>query len=91
LGSASGACFDGPTSGCGTTDWVDSSFTIGTAGNYFLRFGVTNWNDELFDSGLAIDGVTVDGKPIISRTAEPASLLLLGIGAMPLLLKRRHS
>jgi hypothetical protein len=91
LGSTSGACFNGPGFGCGTTGWVNSSFTIGTAGSYFLLFGVTNWNDELFDSGLAIDAVTVDGKPIIASTPEPASLFLLSIGAVPLLLKRRRS
>ena len=91
LGSSSGACFIAPGLGCGTTGWVSSSFTIGTAGNYFLLFGVTNWDDELFDSGLAIDGVTVDGKPITTGIPEPASLLLLGLGAAPLLLKRRRS
>lgn len=92
LGSSSGACFLGPTQGCGSTGWASSSFTIGTAGSYFLLFGVTNWNDELFDSGLAIDGVTVNGQPISGTAApEPASLLLLGIGAVPLLLKRRRS
>jgi hypothetical protein len=91
LGSSSGACFIGPALGCGTTGWVSSSFTIDAAGNYFLLFGVTNWNDQFFDSGLAIDGVTVDGEPITARTPEPASLLLLGIGAVPLLLKRRRS
>jgi hypothetical protein len=92
LGSPSGACFLGPTRGCGTTGWASSSFTIGTAGSYFLLFGVTNWNDEIFDSGLAIDGVTVNGQPISGTAApEPASLLLLGIGAVPLLLKRRRS
>jgi hypothetical protein len=65
---------------------------IGTAGSYFLLFGVTNWNDELFDSGLAIDGVTVNGhQPISGAAPEPASLLLLAIGAVPLLLKRRRS
>jgi hypothetical protein len=92
LGSSCGACFLGPTQGCGSTGWASSSFTIGTAGSYFLLFGVTNGNDELFDSGLAIDGVTVNGQPISGTAApEPASLLLLGIGAVPLLLKRRRS
>jgi hypothetical protein len=47
LGSSSGACFLDPTQGCGTTGWASSSFTIGTAGIYFLLSGVTNWNDEL--------------------------------------------
>jgi hypothetical protein len=92
LGSSSGACFLSPTQGCGSTGWASSSFTIGTAGSYFLLFGVTNWNDEFFESGLAIDGVTVNGQPISGTAApEPASLLLLGIGAVPLLLKRRRS
>jgi hypothetical protein len=91
LGSSSGACFLAPALGCGTTGWVSSSFTIGTGGDYFLLFGVTNWDDELFDSGLAIDAVTLDGKPIVASTPEPASLLLLGIGAVPLFLKRRRS
>ena len=91
LGPSSGACFLAPALGCGTTGWVSSSFTIGTGGDYFLLFGVTNWNDELFDSGLAIDAVTLDGKPIVASTPEPASLLLLGIGAVPLFLKRRRS
>jgi hypothetical protein len=35
-----------PTQGCGSTGWASSSFTMGTAGSYFLLFGVTNWNDE---------------------------------------------
>ncbi len=88
LGGSSGACFNGMGQGCGTTGWVDSSFTVSTAGSYFLLFGVTNWNDTLFDSGMAIDGVTIGGKPIIGP--EPATLLLLGIGVVPLLLKRRR-
>lgn len=91
LGPSSGACFLAPGLGCGTTGWVSSSFTIGIDGDYFLLFAVTNWNDELFDSGLAIDAVTLDGKPIVASTPEPASLLLLGIGAVPLFLKRRRS
>jgi hypothetical protein len=91
-GCDSALAFKAPTQGCGTAGWASSSFTIGTAGSYFLLFGVTNWNDELFDSGLAIDGVTVNGQTISGTAApEPASLLLLGIGTVPLLLKRRRS
>jgi hypothetical protein len=76
LGSSSGACFLGPTQGCGSAGWASSSFTMGTAGSYFLLFGVINWNDELFDSGLAIEGVTVTANRSTDRgsgASEPAS------------------
>lgn len=33
-------------------------------GNYYLEIGVTNWLDNAFDSGLAVDGVSVAGVPI---------------------------
>jgi hypothetical protein len=64
LGGSSGACFNGPGQGCGFTDWIQSTYTIGSAGSYQLAFGVTNFIDTLFDSGLAFDGVTVGGVPI---------------------------
>jgi len=65
LGGDSGRCF---ASGCGYTDWVDSRYPIPAAGEYVLEFGVVNWSDTLFQSGLAFDGVIVGGKPI---GAEP--------------------
>jgi len=61
LGSDSGRCFD---VGCGFTGWIQSDFTISSAGSYQLAFGVTNFIDNIFDSGLAFDGVTVAGIPI---------------------------
>ena len=36
---SSGLCWD---VGCGYTGWVQSTYTIGSAGFYFLQFGVTN-------------------------------------------------
>ena len=58
LGGSSGSCFD---AGCGFTGWVSSSYEIADAGSYVLRFGVTNWNDQGFDSGMAFSGLTVGG------------------------------
>ncbi|HEX7159400.1 MAG TPA: NF038132 family protein [Edaphobacter sp.] len=80
LGGSSGACF---AAGCGYTGWVLSSYTIPTAGNYSLEFGVTNWLDEAFDTGMAIDGVTVGGVPI-PTVPEPSTLLLFGSGLVTL-------
>jgi hypothetical protein len=80
----SGACFD---VGCGYTGWVLSSYNIPTAGNYFLEFGATNWVDTLYDTGMAIDGVTVGGTPIVNPTGptpEPSTLILLGSGLLGL-------
>ena len=84
LGTWSGQCFLGVGQGCGTTGWVNSNFVIPVAGNYFLEVGVVNALDEEFDSGLAMDGVTVAGVPINPPTPEPASLLLMGTGLLSL-------
>lgn len=84
LGSYSGACF---AAGCGYTGWVQSTYDIPTAGNYFLEFGATNWVDTLYDTGMAIDGVTVGGTPIVNPTGvtpEPSTLLLFGSGLIGL-------
>jgi hypothetical protein len=87
LGSSSGTCFIAVGQGCGSTGWVQSSFTIATSGNYFLKVGTVNWDDTAFQSGLALDGVTVGGVPINPPdgggggpvgTPEPSSILMLG-------------
>ena len=56
LGANSGACFD---TGCGFTDWVNSTYEIAEAGSYVLRFGVTNWSDTDYQSGLAFSGLSI--------------------------------
>jgi len=81
LGADSGSCYNGPTAGCGYTGWVNASYTIATAGNYYLQIGVTNWSDTAYDTGLAMSGVTVDGNPIIN-TPEPAALGMFGLGLL---------
>jgi hypothetical protein len=78
LGSPyNGTCYD---VGCGYTGWIESLYTIPNAGNYQLAFGVSNWLDTLWDSGLAIDGVTVAGQPIPGEVPEPGTIVLFGTG-----------
>lgn len=79
LGSSSGACY---SSGCGYTGWVDSRYSIENAGTYKLQFGVTNWGDSSFDTGMALSGVMINDIPIGSTTPEPASVALLGLGSL---------
>ena len=85
LGTYSGECW---ATGCGLTGWIQSDYTIAAAGDYELVFGVTNVNDTLYDSGLAIDGVTINGTPI--GTPEPSSLALLGMGMIALVIISRR-
>lgn len=93
VGLSSGACY-GP--GCGYTGWIHSTYTIQNEGSYVLLFGVTNWSDKAYDSGLAFSGLTVGGAPIegeddISAVPLPAALPLFatGLGALGLLGWRR--
>ncbi|MDP4537341.1 NF038132 family protein [Alkalimonas collagenimarina] len=88
LGGDSGSCF---STGCGYTGWIESSYNISAAGNYFLEFGVVNWNDTSFQSGLAFDGITVGGNPIDTNPVPvPATLGLLGLGLLGLRLRRKQ-
>jgi hypothetical protein len=91
LGSNSGQCF---AAGCGYTGWINSNYVIPTTGNYYLGVGVVNWIDTEFQSGLALDGVTVGGVPVgpggpPTGTPEPGTLLLLGASIPALLLLKR--
>lgn len=91
LGTSSGTCYN---LGCGYTGWIKASYIIPTAGTYALNFGVVNWIDSAFQSGLAFDGATIAGKEIDpQKTPEPASLLglvLVGaFGAKSLITRRK--
>ncbi len=86
LGSSSGSCYSG---GCGYTGWVESTYDVASAGSYYLEFGVANWLDTAYDSGLAFDGLTIAGNPINNNVPEPATMLLLGLALMGLAGVRR--
>lgn len=87
LGSSSNTCFD---EGCGYSGWIKSKYSILNAGNYILEFGVANWEDGSYQSGLAFDGITVGGTPIENPIPEPGSLALLGLGLAGLAWRRRR-
>jgi PEP-CTERM motif len=88
LGSSSGACF---STGCGYTGWIESDYAIATAGSYELTFGVTNFLDTAFDSGLAFDGVTVAGVPVTGGVPEPSTwaMMILGFAGVGFMAYRR--
>lgn len=92
LGGSSGNCFD---AGCGYTGWIGSQYTITESGNYTLKFGVTNFSDTIFQSGLAYAGVTLGGDVIIDTGAvpEPATwlMMILGFGGIGGLMRRSAS
>jgi PEP-CTERM motif len=89
LGANSGSCYSG---GCGFTGWVSSTYNVLNAGNYILEFGVINWNDTAYQTGLAFDGITIAGTPI-TPVPEPESLALLlaGLGIVGAVARRRQS
>jgi hypothetical protein len=92
LGPYSGSCFD---LGCGYTGWIHSIYNIEAAGTYVLAFGVTNWFDEAFDSGLAFSSISVGGTVVDSTDAVvpvPAALPLFasGLAAIGFCRRRRQ-
>jgi hypothetical protein len=89
LGGYSNSCF---SDGCGYTGWIQASYDILIAGAYKLSFGVVNWNDTIFHSGMAFDGATIAGVPIDDPTPvpEPGIVLLLGMGLLGVFSFRRN-
>jgi hypothetical protein len=91
LGGSSGSCYN---SGCGYTNWIKSTYTIAAAGDYKVAYGVVNWSDTAYQSGLAFNGLAVDGVevPVEGGVPEPATwaLMLTGFGMAGLALRRRR-
>jgi hypothetical protein len=90
LGGNSGQCW---ASGCGHSGWIFSEFILLASGSYILEFGVTNWADTAFQSGMAFDGLAVDGVIIPTDPTvvpEPISMVLLGSGLAGIAAVRRR-
>lgn len=78
LGGSSGGCY---AAGCGQTGWIGSSYTVTQADTYQLVFGVTNWSDTIFDSGMAFSGLLLDGLVIGDGSSAENPLLPSDLGS----------
>ncbi len=90
LGSFSGWCYG---AGCGFTGWIRSDYTVPVTGSYKLQFGVSNWGDNVYDTGMAYNGITVGGGPPIDQgVPEPATwaMMLIGLGAVGATIRSRR-
>lgn len=85
---SSGNCF---SAGCGYTGWVQADYSVVASGTYLVEFGVTNWSDMHYDSGLAFNAVTIASAPVNSSVVPvPAAAWLFGsaLGGIALLRRR---
>lgn len=92
LGESSGTC---GFTGCGYTGWVGAKYNMAETGNYVLEFGVTNWDDQVYDSGMAFNSVVIgtgtgqpgddveiddDSREVITAVPEPETYAMLLAG-----------
>lgn len=85
----SGWCW-GP--GCGLSGWIQTDYTVSTDGNYKLVFGVSNWGDTVYDTGLAFSGIKIGDIEIEDSVPEPATwaMMLVGMFGLGAALRRRQ-
>ncbi|MBP7830717.1 MAG: NF038132 family protein [Kiritimatiellae bacterium] len=74
LAESSGTCFG---NGCGHTGWIQARYALPAGGRFILEIGVVNWNDSDYQSGIAFDGVLLDGQDI----QEPTPVTLTAVTA----------
>jgi len=82
-----------PVGTSGNSGWNEFSYTLGADAQYLLAFIATNDKDEVLNSVLFLDnqaGTCEPDCPPLVTTPEPASLSLLGLGALALLGLRRR-
>lgn len=79
LGSWSGLCY---SAGCGYTGWIEASYTIAAPGSYQVEFGVINFSDVHYNSGLAFAGLENNGTPVEGTpgTPEPSTWAMMVLG-----------
>ena len=65
----------------GGTPWTHETFTVTTSGTYTLQFGARNILGNSVSSWVGADNVTLTA----AATPEPASLIMLGMGAAGLM------
>ena len=85
------ACY---STGCGYTGWIEMTYTVATAGTYNLTFGVVNWADSAYQTGLAYDGAVIGDTPIPNPgVPEPATwaMLIAGFGLVGATMRRRRT
>lgn len=75
LGSSSGTCY---STGCGYTGWTRATYEVDKDSEYQLQFGVTNWTDTAYDSGMAIKNLTPAFKPVKTPVAKVENKESLG-------------
>ena len=90
LGDDAGSCWG---AGCGSSGWVQSAFTFAGNGNYRLEFGVVNWSDSAYQSGLAFDGafIAAGNNNVTAPVPEPQTWALMIAGLAALWFVRRRA
>ena len=64
LGDSNRTCWRDNAAGCGFTGWLNAQHSLAATGSYRLELGVVNWNDQAYDSGLAVDFSGLVATPV---------------------------